>query len=174
MDNSHARFPDIKQANDFKDILNQQHPKIQYTLDLENNEKELNFLDRGSYDFTVHRKDAITNIQVKPHSSHDHKILDGIFKGFVHRAISICSKTYLEAELSFLIGTFVENGYKRSQLIKIDQIKRRRVTGNRIQESIDANETPDRLPIITLPWIPGLSPKLRKAYKKAGYKTVFK
>ena len=45
MDDSHARFPDIKQANDFKDVLNQQHPKIQYTLDLENNEKEINFLD---------------------------------------------------------------------------------------------------------------------------------
>ena len=45
VDDSHARFPDIKQANDFKDVLNQQHPKIQYTLDLENNEKELNFLD---------------------------------------------------------------------------------------------------------------------------------
>ena len=26
----------------------------------------------------------------------------------------------------------------------------------------------------TLPWIPRLSPKLRKCYKKAGYKTVFK
>ena len=31
VDDSHARFPDLKQANDFKDILNQQHPKIQYT-----------------------------------------------------------------------------------------------------------------------------------------------
>ena len=30
VDDSHAMFPDIKQANDFKDILNQQHPKIQY------------------------------------------------------------------------------------------------------------------------------------------------
>ena len=46
--------------------------------------------------------------------------------------------------------------------------------GNIMQASNDANETPNKLPIITLPWIPGLSPKLRKAYKKAGYKTVFK
>ena len=138
MDDSHARFPDIKQANDFKEILNQQHPKTQYTLDLESNEKELNFLDvttknncKGSYEFTVHRKDAITNIQVKPHSSHDPKILNGIFKGFVHRAISICSINYLEAELSFLIDIFVENGYKRSQLLVIiDQVKRKRLMGN--------------------------------------------
>ena len=27
---------------------------------------------------------------------------------------------------------------------------------------------------VTLPWIPGISPKLRKCYKKAGYKVVFK
>ena len=26
----------------------------------------------------------------------------------------------------------------------------------------------------TLPWIPGLSPKLRKSFRKAGYKTIFK
>ena len=64
----------------------------------------------------------------------------------------------------------MENGYKRSQLlIIIDKIKRKRFTGNRIKESNDANETLNKLPITTLPWIPGLSPKLRKAYKKAGY-----
>ena len=30
------------------------------------------------------------------------------------------------------------------------------------------------MPTITLPWLPGISPKLRKAYKKAGYKVAFK
>ena len=28
--------------------------------------------------------------------------------------------------------------------------------------------------MVSLPWIPGLSPKLRQAYKKVGYKVVFK
>ena len=28
--------------------------------------------------------------------------------------------------------------------------------------------------VVTLPWVPGLSPKLRKEYRKAGYKVVFK
>ena len=28
--------------------------------------------------------------------------------------------------------------------------------------------------IITLPWVPGLSPKLRKVFRKAGYKAVLK
>ena len=36
------------------------------------------------------------------------------------------------------------------------------------------NEPDTTKQTITLPWIPGLSPKLRKNYKKAGYKTVFK
>ena len=31
-----------------------------------------------------------------------------------------------------------------------------------------------RTPIVKLPWIPGISPKLKRVYKKAGYKTVFK
>ncbi|XP_065642427.1 uncharacterized protein LOC136074056 [Hydra vulgaris] len=78
VDDSHARFPNIAHANQFKRILNQQHPKIQYTIELENDKKTLNFLDiskinnkSGKYEFKIHRKNAITNIQVKATSNHD-------------------------------------------------------------------------------------------------------
>ena len=40
--------------------------------------------------------------------------------------------------------------------------------------SSTVNESPAVECTVTLPWIPGLLPKLRKCYKKAGYKTVFK
>ena len=46
---------------------------------------------------------------------------------------------------------------------------------NRIDETpSDENTEGTNLPTITLPWIPGVSSKLRKAYKKAGYKVAFK
>ena len=89
VDDSHSRFLQLENAYRFKDILNQQNPKVQYTMEIENERKELPVIGinvknegEGKYEFEVHRKKAITNIQVKPHSDHDPKILRGIFKGF--------------------------------------------------------------------------------------------
>ena len=174
VDDSHARFPDEKQAEVFQTILNQQHPKIQYTIEKENSEKELNFLDinvknnkTGSYDFKVHRKSAITNVQVKKTSSHDPHVIKGIFKGFVHRAFNICSEKYVTEELKFLTEMFIENGYEKSYLEAIiEEVKTKSIN--------KSNDDKPYIPTISLPWIPGLSPKLRKIYKKAGYKAVFK
>ena len=165
VDDSHARFLNIKQAEKFKDILNKQHPKIQYTLEMENENKELNFLDvkiknnqNGKYEFSVHRKNAITNIQIKPHSDHDPKILNGIFKGFVHRAFSICSEKHIDSELEFLKNVFEENGYGRKHLEKIiTDMKKAKNTSDSLNDVQQRSKK-----IITLPWIPGLSPKLRK------------
>ena len=85
VDDSHARFPSITHANNFKEILNQQSAQIQYTMEEENENKELEFLDTkiinngdGKYEFKVFRKEAITNVQVKPTSAHDPNFLNGI------------------------------------------------------------------------------------------------
>ena len=198
VDDSHARFPNITYARKFKEILNQQSKHIQYTMEEENENKELEFLDtkiinngEGKYEFRVYRKEAITNVQVKPSSSHDPKILIGIFKGFLHRAYNICSEKYLDQEIEFLINVFMENGYRKLDLMKIaEEVKSKRnqkrseivsvenitqiqnstieTTKENIEENTEKKQT------ITLPWIPGLSPKLKKIYRKAGFKVVFK
>ena len=56
-------------------------------MEIETEEKSLQFLDvkimnngNGKYEFDVHRKKAITNIQIIPTSCHDPKILIGVFK----------------------------------------------------------------------------------------------
>ena len=72
----------------------------------------------GKYECDVYRKDAITNVQVKPKSCHDPRIVQGIFKGFVHRAM-ICSDKYIKDELTYLKNVFVENGNKENILRKI-------------------------------------------------------
>lgn len=177
VDDSHARFADRPDAEKFKTILNQQHPKIQYTLDQENENQELEFLDvkikndgNGKYTFSVHRKEAITNIQLKPHSDHDPKILQGIFKGFVHRAFELCSTQNIDAELTFLRNIFEENGYEKEQLSKIiSEVKEKKNQTVGTKEEEESSQG-----LVSLPWIPGLSPKLRKSFKKAGYKVVFK
>ena len=71
---------------------NAQHDKIQYRIERENQDKVLEFLDikviyneTGKYEFNIFRMKAISNVQVQPESesSHDPRIIGGIFKGFV-------------------------------------------------------------------------------------------
>ena len=176
VDDSHARFTDFDNAGSFLTVLNRQDENIQYTIEREDERKTLNFLEvkvinnlTGKYEFDIYRKNAITNIQIKPTSEHDPKVLDGIFKGFVHRALTLCSDKYVEQELQFLIETFVENGYNESKLRNIVTDMKRKQVGNDSNTSEDSSQL-----TVTLPWIPGVSTKLRKVYKKAGYKAVFK
>ena len=44
-DDSHPRFNNREQSLQFLDILNSQDPSIQYTIEFENENKQLNFLD---------------------------------------------------------------------------------------------------------------------------------
>ena len=126
VDDSHDRFSTKRKSEKFLSILNSIEPKIQFTAEYENDDKTLNFLDttivnngQGKYEFKIHRKDAITNVQLKPHSCHDDKVKYGVFKGFIHRARSICSEQYLKEELDFLTKVFVENGYDEKTLRNI-------------------------------------------------------
>ena len=173
VDDSHCRIPSIQQAEKFLDILNTQSRHLRYTMETENERKSLNFLDititnnmNGSYDFQVYRKPAITNVQVKPNSGHDIKILKGIFIGFIDRAFHLCSERFIDNEITYLKEIFIENGYEESLLQKWIYEYR-----NKKQRNPDDEDT---MKTVTLPWIPGLSPKLRKVYKIAGYKTSFK
>ena len=76
VDDFHARFGSRNNATEFLNVLNSQDPQMQYTIEYENDHKELNFLDvtirnnlKQSYDFAVYRKPAITSVQIKPHSN---------------------------------------------------------------------------------------------------------
>ena len=178
VDDSHSRFQLLLEAQNFRTVLNRQDPRVQYTMEVEKEDKSLAFLrirtvnsGKGRYEFDVYRKEAITNVQVKPNSCHDPRILQGIFKGFVHQAFKICSKNYLEKELEFLTSVFLENGYEKKDLSKIIADIRRKFNE---QDAVQVEGEVDTKPTVTLPWIPGVSPKLRKVYKKAGYKTAFK
>ena len=75
VDDSHARFERAEDVDKFLVELNSQDPKIQYTVEKEE-KGQLPFLDfnicnnrQGHYEFKVFRKDAITNVQIKPNSS---------------------------------------------------------------------------------------------------------
>ncbi|XP_065679829.1 uncharacterized protein LOC136094144 [Hydra vulgaris] len=149
-------------------------------MEIENENNTLNFLDvtiinnkTGTYDFKVYRKDALTNVQIKPNSCHDPKIINGIFKGFVHRALYLCSDNNIEQELLFLVDVFVENGYKKTNLKHIIKTTKENLH-NKIQNIESQHSSIASKNIVSLPWILGISPKLKKAFKKASYTPVFK
>ena len=75
----------------------------------------------NKYEFKVHRKNAITNIHIKPTSCIDPNIIKSVFKVyssvFLHRAHSICSEKYIKEEENCLIDMFVENDHSK-QLLK--------------------------------------------------------
>ena len=96
----------IEHSQKFLEVLNKQDSQIQFETEYEieeNDLKSLNFLDvqvintkKGQYEFKIHRKSAITNVQLKPTSCHSNQVRYGVFKGFIHRAKSICSQKYLK------------------------------------------------------------------------------
>ena len=138
----------------------------------ESTSKSLNYLDinitnngNGKYEFRVHRKDAITNIQIKPNSCHDDKIKNGVFKGYILRAKSLCSEKYLKDEITFIKNIFMENGYG-------EKILDRLIKEKETKTSLPKNSSTKRY--ISLPYIPGLSQKLKKAFKQADCTVSFK
>ena len=172
VDDTHARFKNNNEADEFLKLLNKQDQNIQFTIEYESNKKSLSFLDteiintqQGHFEFKIYRKDAITNIQIKPTSAINPNIINSIFKGFLNRAKNICSDKYYEEEIEFLTDMFVENGFKREKLTTI--IASFNAPKQQKQPDVEQSK------IVKLPWIPTLGPKLRNQFKLAGYKTIF-
>ena len=119
----------------------------------------------------MHRKNAITNIHIKPTSCIDPNIVKSVFKGFLHRAHSICSEKYIKAEEKFLIDMFVENGNNK-QLVENLVIKYNNKKNNKNNHE-NNTENRDYKNRKKLPWIPSISPKIKREYKKIGKDIAF-
>ena len=170
VDDSHARLETVHQSHSFLNILNKHHKAIKYTMEKEDQWRKLKFLDvtiintdAGKYEFKIHRKNAITNVQIKPHSYVNPALIRGIFKGFVSRAKKLCSEKYLDDELNFLVDMFVENGHDRNHLYSIIRENKHQAPK---YENTDSN-------IVKLPWIPIIGPKIRKELRKTGCRVIF-
>ena len=127
-DDSHTRLEAVHQSHSFLNILNKQNKAIKYTMEEEDQSRKLNFLDvtiiktgTRKYEFKIHRKNAITNVQIKPHSYVNPALIRDIFQGFVSRAKKLCSEKYLDDELNFLVDMFVGNRHDQNHLYSIIQ-----------------------------------------------------
>ena len=116
----------LHQSHSFLIILNKQNKAIKYTMEKEDHSQKLSFLDvtvintgLGKYEFKIHRKNAITYVQIKPHLFVNPALISGILNRFVSRAKKSCSGKYLHEELNFLVDMFVENEHDRYYLFSI-------------------------------------------------------
>ena len=161
----------------FLENLNRQDSFIQYTIKLENNQKQLNFLDititnngTNSYDFKIFRKPAIANVQIKSNSNMAPNVSVSVFKGFLSRAYRICSERYIGDEIQFLIDVFTENSYERKTLEKITKNYLKELQNPR-DNNKDTSEDINK--VVKISWIPIIGPKLRQGFKKNNIKTIF-
>ena len=164
VDDSHVRFENKENSLQFLEILNKQDSSIQCTIEFENHQKQLNFLDfsitnneTDSYDFKIFRKPAMTNVQIKSNSSMAPNVSVSVFKGFLSRAYKICSERYIDQEIQFLIDVFTENGYERKFLEKIakkylNELQNSLVNNKDISENISK--------VVKISWIPIMDPLL--------------
>ena len=119
---THVQFKSTEQLPEFQKILNKQGKHIQFTLEDENEEKYLNFLDikiknnNRRYEFNVHHKPALTTVQIKPHSCIPPDTITSTIKGFFARATKIRSEKYLREEIEYLTDIIYENGNDRKTL----------------------------------------------------------
>ena len=104
-------------------ILHKQAKKhIQCTIENENKEKLLNFLDikitknKKGYEFDAYRKPGLTNVEIKSYSCIRSSTITSIFKGFLARANTICSEKYLRAKIECLTDMFWGKRYDQKTL----------------------------------------------------------
>ena len=138
-DDSHARFNTREQSSHFLNMLISQDPSIRYTIEFENENKQLSFLDatitntgNNSHDFKIFRKTSIANVQIKPNSNIAPNIAMEVFKGFPSRAYEIC--------IDFLIDIFTENGHNRTTLTNIATEYLRKINKPKKQRSEQPQE----------------------------------
>ena len=125
--------------------------------------------NNGRYEFDVHRKQALTNVQIKPHSCIPPDTVTSMFKGFLARTTKICSEKYLRAKIEYMTDIFRENGHDRKtlQTIITNFEKKTRSTNN------DNNNNTNKKERINFPWIPKIGPKIKKEIQKFGFRVAF-
>ncbi|KFD60687.1 hypothetical protein M514_10612, partial [Trichuris suis] len=146
---------------------------ISFTIEKEENGR-LSFLDalvirdECGLKTTVYRKPTHSNRYLHFSTSHSRWVMRGIITGMVDRAISVCDKEFLAAELRHIKATFLYNGYPPGL---ISSVVRQRI--NRPDVPLPEHNGPS-CPLLVLPYYKGIGEKIRRMGKEVGFKTYFK
>jgi hypothetical protein len=155
--------------------LNSIRPTIKFTMELEE-EGSLPFLDtrvtrlaNGKLDITVYRKKTHTDRYLHFESHHPTHVKRGTVRCLYDRARNITQRDEsLKEEESHLMKTFIGNGYPRAFIRSAAARREPREPSNE-----DDNET-EKPPVAFLPYVAGVSERIRKVCQDFGIRAVFK
>ena len=164
---------DRTELEEFLVHLNSLRNSIQFTMEVEEN-SSLPFLDvlvtkNGSgLKTSVYRKKTHTDRYIHYTSNHHPAVKEGTIRCLATRATRICiDPDTLTDEKQHLETAFVKNGYPRHM---VRQALTKTTRRHEHEERSDAT----RPPLCVLPYVRGLSEKIKRICDSRGVKTVFK
>ena len=116
VDDTFVAFDNERDCDEFLSRLNSLHPSLLFTFEKESN-NSLPFLDvlveKSGSDFitSIYRKPTFTGQYLRWNSFSPKKRKIDLINTLVHRALKICSKCKLQAELDKIRSILVDNGY---------------------------------------------------------------
>ena len=150
------------------DHLNEQHPRITFTMEREN-EGKMPFMDvlfkRGEedkLDRAVYRKPTHTGRCLSFDSHHPTSVKRGIVRVFVDRVIKVCSdEKSKKGEIGHIMGEMQGNGYPKKFIEKAvrDQLKKASVPR---QSSEDEETNKEEWQTARIPFIEGVSYEVKR------------
>ena len=155
--------------------LNSIRPTIKFTMELEE-EGSLPFLDtritrlaNGNLDITVYRKKTHTDRYLHFESHHPIHVKKGTVRCLYDRARNLTQRDEsLKEEESHLMKTFIGNGYPRAFVQSASKQQTPREP-----DDDDDSET-ERPPMAYIPYVAGVSERIRKVCQDFSIRTVFK
>jgi hypothetical protein len=151
----------------FISFLNSLRVSIQFTVELES-QGQLPFLDlhikrvEDTVVYGVYRKPTHTDLYLNRDSCHPPQVFRGLVTGLKKRALSLCSGSEAGRELRHIRHVLSKNGYSQKDLSLLNSTK---VSSRGSQASSKR---------IILPYIPGLSNRISRCFKKTGLSVGFR
>ena len=145
----------------FLEYLNSLRASIQFTVEIEL-EECLPFLDvsvkklNNSLSFAVYRKPTHTDQYLRRDSCHPRHVFSGLVRCLKKRAESICSRRELSMELKHLERALTGCGYNTKDLCELWR------RGDKVKQLEERQER------VSIPYIPGLSNRFQRIFKRAG------
>ena len=164
IDDTFLLFHHPSHVDQFFNYLNDKHPNITFTKEIESN-GTLSFLDikisksDNFFQTSVFRKSTFTGLSMNFHSFCSHNFKSAVIRNYLHRAYIVCSSyILLDREFSFIRGFLMDNGYlSKSIYSRIRRFLDEKFLPGKI---IDPSSTPD-CNYIKLPYFGYKSEKMR-------------
>ncbi len=167
------------QLDKFTDYLNNLHSTIQFTTELQNEDKLINFLDLNisisgnNHTFNIFRKSTYTDTVIHNSSQHPIQHKHAAFHSMKHKLLSLpLTQSHFLEELNTIQHIARSNGYDTELINTILRSKTYKQKLKMYTSLSAVAQTPDKYSC--LPYFGNLSENVAHNIRKAGIKVSFK